>query len=266
MTRYCRAFVLVAVCLPAWPLHAEEPKLSSPGLPEWQKGQQALLEGKTLEAITAFELSLKQDPDFVRNRLSLAAAYLAQGKEEQAAEQLKQYLNVRPDHFVVRGEYAELLLRLDRLEAAREQFERFEAEIQDHETLARQHLVRCHSRLLDIATRLEDEYSIHLHRGIALYWLARQRAELKDGGDELSSEGLLCQSASEFVLARRERPDEARPCWYLHEVWSQLAQCQPATRWLRAADEAAPFSYLTPAEQRSLHLACRKHAEDGSHK
>lgn len=266
MTRYYRACVVVAVFLPAWPLLAEEPKLSSPGLPEWEKGQQAMLDGKTELAILAFEQSLKQDPDLVRNRLSLAAAYLAQGKEEQSAEQLRQYLNARPDHFVVRSEYAELLLRLDRLEDAREQFERFEAEIQDHEALARQHLVRCHSRLLDIATRLEDEYAIHLHRGIALYWLARQRAQLTDAGDELSSEGLLCQSASEFVLARRERPDEARPCWYLHEVWSQLAQCQPAARWLRAADEAAPFSYLTPAEQRNLHLACRKHAEDGSRK
>lgn len=266
MTRYCRACVVVAVFLPAWLLHAEEPKLSSPGLPEWEKGQQALLDGKTEQAISAFEQSLRQDPDLVRNRLSLSAAYLAQGKEEQAAEQLRQYLNARPDHFVVRSEYAELLLRLDQLEDAREQFERFEAEIQDHEALARQHLVRCHSRLLDIATRLEDEYAIHLHRGIALYWLARQRAQLMDAGDELSSEGLLCQSASEFVLARRERPDEARPCWYLHEVWSQLAQCQPAARWLRAADEAAPFSYLTPAEQRNLHLACRKHTEDGSRK
>ena len=266
MTRFCHAFAVVAVCLSGQPLFADEPKLSSPGLPEWEKGQQAMLEGQTEQAITAFQQSLKQDPALVRNHLSLAAAYLAQGKEEQAADQLKQYLIVRPDHFVVRGEYAELLLRLDRLEAAREQFERFEADIQDHETEAHQHLVRCHTRLLDIATRLEDEYAVHLHRGIALYWLARQRAELKDGGDELSSEGLLCQSASEFVLARRARPDEARPCWYLHEVWSQLAQCQPATRWLRAADEAAPFSYLTPAEQRRLHLACRQHTEDVSRK
>ncbi len=266
MTRFYHACVVAALFLSTLSLQAEEPKLSSPGLPEWEKGQQALLEGKTEQAISAFEQSLKQDPALVRNYLSLGAAYLAQGKEEQAAEQLKQYLNVRPDHSVVRGEYAELLLRLDRLEAAREQFERFEADIQDHETLARQHLVRCHTKLLDIATRMEDEYAIHLHRGIALYWLARQRAELTDGGDELSSEGLLCQSASEFVLARRARPDEARPCWYLHEVWSQLAQCQPASRWLRAADEAAPFSYLTPTEQRNLHLACRRQTEDGSRK
>jgi tetratricopeptide (TPR) repeat protein len=266
MTRICHACVVLALFLPAGLLYAEEPKLSSPGLPEWEKGQQAMLEGQTEQAIAAFGQSLKQDPALVRNHLSLAAAYLAQAKEEQAAEQLKQYLNKQPDHFVVRGEYAELLLRLGLLETAREQFEHFEADIQDHETLARKHLVHCHSRLLEIAERLEDEYAVHLHRGIALYWLARQRAELTDAGDELSSEGLLCQSASEFVLARRERPDEARPCWYLHEVWSQLAQCQPATRWLRAADEAAPFSYLTPAEQSRLHLACRSHAEDGSRK
>jgi tetratricopeptide (TPR) repeat protein len=266
MTQICRTCFVLAFFLSAVPLSAEEPVLSSPGLPEWEKGQKAMLDGQTEQAIAAFEQSLKQDPALVRNRLSLAAAYLAQGKEERAAEQLKQYLNARPDHFVVRGEYAELLMRLDRLEAAREQFERFEADVQDHETLAQQHLVRCHSRLMDIATRLEDEYAVHLHRGIALYWLARQRAELTDAGDELSSEGLLCQAASEFVLARRARPDEARPCWYLHEVWSQLAQCQPASRWLRAADEAAPFSYLTPSEQRRLHLACRRQTEDGSRK
>lgn len=266
MTQYCRTCVVLAAFLPAAPLFSAEPMLSSAGLPEWEKGQKAMLEGQTEQAITAFEQSLKQDPALVRNHLSLAAAYLAKGKEEAAAEQLKQYLNARPDHYVVRSEYAELLLRLDRLEAAREQFERFEADIQDHDNLARQYLVRCHSRLLDIATRQENDYAIHLHRGIALFWLARQRAELTDSGEELSSEGLLCQSASEFVLARRARPDEARPCWYLHEVWSQLAQCQPATRWLRAADEAAPFSYLTPSEQRQLHLACRRQSDDGSRK
>lgn len=266
MTRTYHACALVALLLSSLSLHSAEPVLSSPGLPDWEKGQQAMLEGHAEEAIASFQQSLKQDPALVRNRLSLAAAYLAQGKEEQAAEQLKQYLNVKPDHYTVRGEYAELLMRLDQLEAAREQFERFEADIQDHESLAREHLVNCHSRLLDIATRLEDEYAMHLHRGIALYWLARQRAELTDAGEELSSEGLLCQSASEFILARRARPDEARPCWYLHEVWSQLAQCQPAARWLRAAEESAPFSYLTPAEQRRLHLACRRNAENGSRK
>ena len=73
----------------------------------------------------------------------------------------------------------------------------------------------------------------------------------------LSTEALLCKAAAELGLARMKRPSEARPCWYLHEVWSRLAQQHPAARWLRAAEAAAPFSYLTPAEQRDLRLACR---------
>lgn len=267
MIRTCHACVVLVLFLPASSLcAAEPPPPSSPGLADWQKGQQAMLEGDTKQAIASFRQSLEKDATLVRNRLSLAAAYLAQGQEEQAAEQLDQYLQAQPDHYVVRGQYAELLLRLDRLDGAREQFERFEADLQDHETQSQKHLVHCHTRLMDIAQRIEDDYAMHLHRGIALYWLARQRSELPDGDGELSSEGLLCQSASELVQARRQRPDEARPCWYLHEVWTQLAQRQPATRWLRAAEEAAPFSYLTQAEQQRLHFARRKSAEDGSRK
>jgi tetratricopeptide (TPR) repeat protein len=245
---------------------SEEPMLTSPGLPDWEKGQKAMLDGQAEQAIASFRQSLKQDPALTRNYLSLAAAYLAEGEDEQAAEQLGQYLEARPDHLAVRGQYAELLWRLDRLEEAREQFERFDANIQDHETLAREHLVQCHTRLLDIAVRTQDEYGRHLHRGIALYWLARQRAEITDAGNELPSEGLFCQSASELVQARRERPDEARPYWYLYEVWSQLGQKQPARRWLRSAVETASLSYLTPAEQRQLHFARRREAGDGSRK
>jgi Tfp pilus assembly protein PilF len=253
--------------IPPSPSEEGQDKEKTAALANWKKGQQQLLEGRTEQAIASFQRSLEQDADLVCNHLSLAAAYLACGQEEQAAGQLDHYLQAQPDHYVVRGQYAELLLRLDRLDAAREQFERFEADIQDHETLAQQHLIHCHSQLMDISATIEDEYARHLHRGIGLYWLARQRAELAgEEDDRLSSEGLLCQAASELVQARRERPDEARPCWYLHQVWSCLGQRQPATRWLRAAENAAPFSYLTPAEQRSLHLDCRQQADDGSRK
>jgi tetratricopeptide (TPR) repeat protein len=259
MSRFtCLACVLLLA--PSF-AHAEEPLLTSPGMPDWQKGQQAMLDGETEKAISLFQQSLKQDPDLIRNRLSLAAAYLAVGEEKQAAEQLERYLDVKPEHFLVRGQYAELLWRLDRLESAREQFERFDADIQDCETPAQQQLVHCHSRLMDIASRTEDDYARHLHRGIALYWLARQSSETIGAEDELPSEGLFCQSASELVQARRARPEEARPSWYLYEVWSQLGQKQPATRWLRIASEYAPLSYLTPAEQRGLHFARRRQIE-----
>src|SRR5437763_1610826 len=103
-------------------------------------------------------------------------------------------------------------------------------------------------------------------RGIGLYLLARQRAALPDSEGELSCEGLLCKAAGELTLARLRRPDEARPCWYLYEVWSELAQRQPALRWLRAAEEAAPAGGLTPAEQRGLQRAWCRCREEGRRK
>lgn len=147
--------------------------IGGPG--ELEEGQQAMLEGRTEQAIASFQESLKQNAALACNHLSLAAAHLARGEDEQAADQLQRYLQARPDHFVVRGQYAELLRRLDRLGEARDQFEHFEADIQDHEELIPQHMVHCHSRLMDIATTIEDDYARHLHRGIGLYWLARQR-------------------------------------------------------------------------------------------
>ena len=55
------------------------------------------------------------------------------------------------------------------------QFERFVADIQDNQDLAGQHLVHCHSRLMEIARAAEDAYSEHLNRGIGLYLVAVQR-------------------------------------------------------------------------------------------
>jgi hypothetical protein len=53
------------------------------------------------------------------------------------------------------------------------------------------------------------------------------------------------------------RPGEARPSWYLHGIWSRLAQRRQALRCLRRAEEAAPFSTaLTASEKRDLYLAC----------
>jgi tetratricopeptide (TPR) repeat protein len=223
----------------------------------WQRGQRAMTEGQTEQAITAFQESLRLDATLTRNHLSLAAAYLAQGNDTAAAPHMERYLQAQPDHVVVRLEYADLLLRLDRTHDARNQLERFVADVQDHEVLARQHLITAHTRLLEIAEREEDRYAGHLHRGVALYLLACRRAEVAPDDENLPVEGLLCKAAAELTLARRERPDEARPNWYLHEVWSQLCQQQPAARCLRLAADAAPFSYLTPTEHRKLHLACR---------
>jgi tetratricopeptide (TPR) repeat protein len=234
---------------------AAETGAEPPALRAWQAGQQAMIDGRAEEAIHHFQESLGLDPGLTRNHLSLAAAYLALGQDDQAAPHLARYLQTQPDHLVVRAHYADLLLRLSRPQAARTQFERFIADVQDHAVLARQHLVHCHSRLMEIAEGEEDAYGEHLHRGIGLYLLACRRAELGGVEGGLTAEGLLCKSAAELTLARLERPGEARPYWYLYEVWTQLGQRQPAGRCLRAARAALPLSYLTPAEQRGLFLA-----------
>jgi hypothetical protein len=213
-------------------------------------------DGYTDQAIACYEQSLAEDPRFAANHLSLAAAYLEKGEQARACPHLAQYLDACPDELRVRGHYAELLYRLKNYSEARIQYNRFVREAQEESGLAAQNLLHCHSRLMLIALEQDDPYAEHLHRGIGLLHLARARASLEDADGGPAREGLLCKAAAELILARQQQPDEARPSWYLYEVWSQLAQRQPALRSLHEADTAAPFSYLTPAEQRSLELAC----------
>jgi hypothetical protein len=229
---------------------------ASPGWPHWQQAQQALVRGETDRAIDLYEQSLAADAKLTRNYLGLAAAWLDKGEDSRACLHLMLYVAAHPEHLAVRVQYADLLHRLRRLKEARLEYERFVADVQEDEAMAERHLVQGHSRLMQIAAVEQDEFNEHLHRGIGLYLLARQQVRLEGG--ELSAEGLLCRAAAELTLARRARPDEARPWWYLHEVWSSLAQSQPAERCLRAAASAAPFSYLTPVEERTLHLTCRQ--------
>jgi tetratricopeptide (TPR) repeat protein len=222
----------------------------------WVRGQEAMRQGKPDEAVRFYELSLAADPTQKRGQLSLAAVYIERGDEAGAARHLGEYVAAFPEQHVARAHYAELLLRLGRPQESRAQFERFIADVQDVPELAQKHLVHCHSRLMEIAEAEQDAYAEHLNRGIGLYLLACERSGLPDPKDgELSVEGVLCQAAGELTMAHMARRDEARPCWYLYEVWSRLGQRQPALRHLREADATAPFSYLTRAEKRDLDLA-----------
>jgi tetratricopeptide (TPR) repeat protein len=231
---------------------------ASPGQQLWEQGQQAMREGQPERAIGFYEQSLAADPTFTHNHMSLAAAYLEAGDDEAACRHLGKYVATHPEHVLIRLHYAELLLRLHRCREARHEFERFVADAQEQgEALAR-HLVHCHTRLMELAEEDDDTYGMHLHRGIGLYRLACERVGAGDPEGELPVEGLLCKAASALARAREERPREARPCWYLYAVWARLAQKQAALTWLRRAAEAAPFTDLTPAEQRGLVLACRR--------
>jgi tetratricopeptide (TPR) repeat protein len=252
---WLRVCVLCLGCLPFAAASAQEPATTS-ARQLWVRGQEAMRQGRPDEASKYYEQSLAADEGQKRTHLSLAAAYVERGDAAGAEAHLAQYLAAFPEHHVVRAHHAELLLRLHRAQEAREQFERFVAAAQDDPALAAKHLVHCHSRLMEIAEAEGDEYAEHLNRGIGLYLLACERAGLPDPEDgELSVESVLCKAAGELTMARVARRDEARPCWYLYEVWSRLGQRQPALRHLREADATAPFSYLTPAEQRDLELA-----------
>lgn len=239
--------------VPLTPLAEEKPK----AIALWEQGQAAMRQGKPTEAIGLYEQSLALDPHFDRIYLSLAAAYLETGDEAGACPQLAKYVAAHPDNLVIRNHLAELLLRLHRLSEAQAEFERFIADAQEQGGSIAKHLIHCHSRLMEIGEQYADEYSEHLHRGIGLFLLAQERAALPDPEGQLPTEGLLCKAAGELTLARLKRPDEARPCWYLYEVWSRLPMRQPSLQCLHAAEAAAPFTYLTPTEQRGLQLACQ---------
>jgi tetratricopeptide (TPR) repeat protein len=249
----------VALLLSGLTFGGPEPAATmSPAMRLWELGQRAMLAGDMEGALAAYRESLRQDPGLSRNYLSLAAASLERGEDSAAANYMADYLQRQPEHFVARVHYADLLLRLGRPQEAREQFEQFVADAQSRPALAEEHLIHCHSKLMEIAASQDDDYGEHLHRGIGLYLLAKERETLPDPDGEMSAEGMLCKAAGELALAIHGRPGEARPCWYLSAVWTELAQRRPATRWLRAARAAAPFSYLTPSERAALQLACRQ--------
>jgi tetratricopeptide (TPR) repeat protein len=220
----------------------------------WQKGQAALDADRLDEAVGHFQLALRLDPTLVRARLSLAAAHLSLGHDREAVPHLAAYLRARPEHFLVRMPYAEVLTRLERFGEARVQLERFVADVQENPRLADDHLIACHTRLMEISERLGDEYGERLHRGIGLHLLALKRLQLGGPRAEALAEEFLCKSAGELTLARMLDPTEARPWWYLHLVWNRLGQSHPARRSLHAAQACCGIDQLTPAERRDLQL------------
>src|SRR5262245_37146365 len=251
---------MLTLCLPALGCHAltgaDPPAAKSDrGQQLWEEGQKALDAGDPEGAITLYKLSLLERQPPPRSHLSLAAAYMAKGEEQEACRQLGLFLDKTPDHRNARLYYAELLLKNGKHRDSFGQFERVAADLQLDTHPESKEIIHCHSRMLELAETEEDAYQAHLHRGIGLYWLAQSRAALDDPEGELPAEGLLCKAAGALKSAHNLRPGEARPCWYLHGVWRQLGQSGPAQRWLQLAGDHAPFSYLTAAEQRGLQLA-----------
>jgi tetratricopeptide (TPR) repeat protein len=250
---------LSLLCLICWGsrglIAADIPDLDNAAGELWEAGQEAMRHSQPKEAITFYKKSLAVDPKMSCNHLSIAAAYLEMNDLESACPFLSRYLLLNPRQLLIRARYAELLARLNHLQDAQSEYERFIAEAQQEGGPAAQQLIHCHTRLVEIAEESNDDYNEHLHRGIGLYLIARKRAMLPDAGGELPSESLLCKAAAELTLAHQERPGLARPSWYLYEVWRLLGQQQPAVCRLRQAQALEPFTDLTPGEASSLTLA-----------
>jgi tetratricopeptide (TPR) repeat protein len=258
-----RLALLVCLVCPASLLADDTPRPPTPAEAAWQRGQLAMDRDRLEEAIGHYELSLRLDPAFAPAHLSLAAAHIALARDKEALPHLAAYLQARPDHFLIRPHYAELLARLGLAAEASYQLERFVADVQPFPRLAEAHLVGSHTKLMEIARGRRDGYNEHLHRGIGLYLLAGKRAELGDEQSLRIAEQLLCKAAAELTLARLAAPTRVRPCWYLHRVWSRLSQQQPATRWLRAAEDGGPMSDLTPVETGDLDRAAQRARLEG---
>jgi hypothetical protein len=189
------------------------------------------------------------------DHLAEAGKCLERDDLNSAGNELATYLESKPDALAVRVQYAEILASLKRRSEARNQFNQFLAIAQEQKSDSSATMVHVYRRLMEIAEETNDEYGVHLNRGIGLYLLSQQRAQLGAAEEELPVEGLLCKAAAELTLARDERPHEAQVSWYLYQVWSQLGQRHAALVQLRTAHDAAPFSYLSPAESRKLTMA-----------
>src|SRR5688572_24126269 len=64
----------------------------------WEKGQEAMRQGKPDQAVALYQQSLGKDENETRNHLSLAAAHMAQGNEGGACLHLTHFLAANPDH------------------------------------------------------------------------------------------------------------------------------------------------------------------------
>lgn len=193
----------------------------------------------------------------VEDGLSLAATCLKRGDALAAAGHLREHLKRFPEQVMIRAYLAELLFKSAKYADAQDQFERFIAEASESDGPARENVVHVHTRLMEIAQQRDEAYGEHLHRGIGMVLLVRKLDEsgVADETEPGLRERMLCKAAAELGRAAKQRASEARPYWYLAEVWKKLDQPRPREKALAMARERAALMPLASAEQRALLLA-----------
>lgn len=188
--------------------------------------------------------------------LQSASDCLERGDEPGAAAHLLAYVEANPHHAVVRVHLAELLMRQSRPTEAKRHFAAYVGQAQEQGDPANRHMVLSHTRLSEIAHGEQDSYAEQLHRGIGLWLLACQVQKVSNpDSDTPDPQQLLFKAVRALNQAVCIRPDEARPHWYLYEVWLMLGQRHPAARSLEQARERGWLADLTTTERQGLALA-----------
>jgi tetratricopeptide (TPR) repeat protein len=183
--------------------------------------------------------------------LARAAACLDRGDDAAAAGHLAEHVKTHPDEVMTRAMLAELLFRLGRHPAARSEFDRVVADAQPTTGPAHDHLVHCHTRLMQIAEAADDPFEEHLHRGIAFLLLVERWDADPARHDGAMAEATLGKAVRALREAKTERPDDPRVNLYLADAYRQLGQPSASRAARTAAREKAPFD-LTPVERTRL--------------
>ncbi len=91
---------------------------------DWMRTEEAVeRRGIASMAVEAYEKALEINPDHLDVRTDLATAYLETNNPMRGVQLVKQVLAADPDHIQARFNYGIMLLRIQRLEEAIEQFE-----------------------------------------------------------------------------------------------------------------------------------------------
>ena len=189
------------------------------------------------------------------DHLMVAAECLERHDTATAAEHLRSHIEANPQQIMIRAYLAEMLFKASVLDEAQWQFERFIADAQTATGPAHRHLLRCHTRLMEIAEAKGDGPAEHLQRGIGLYLLAGESREREAAVEENLPERMFLKAAEELKIARKLSPQDARPAWYLSRCWAELNQSEAARLALKEATARIDTSTLTPGERRDLRNA-----------
>jgi predicted Zn-dependent protease len=178
--------------------------------------------------------------------LTLAAESLTRKDEAAAAAHFERHLKQHPDQLMFRVHLADLYLKLNRDSEAKVHFERFAADAQDAGPAPQSQLVHCHTMLMEIAGRADDEFAERLHRGIGLVLLTRQNVD-----DAEVREEVLCQAITAMLEAKQLRPRDAKVHVWLAEVQERAGNHRAAAVSRATARETALPGDLTPRELRT---------------